>query len=73
MDSSRWCAVFSRSPAISAARWRPGSEHAPDHRDLSHMITIVRDHLPQHAFQGSRDFLVALMHGLDLALHLLRR
>ena len=62
-----------RLPRIpAAARW-PRSQRLPDHGDLSHVVAIVRHHLPEYRLKRSCEFRISLMHGFDGALHLFRR
>jgi len=52
---------------------RPGAKHPPNHRDLAGVIAVVRDHLPKHGLECSREFRIAFVPGCDLPLHFVHR
>jgi len=60
-------------PSISAPAGRPDTQGASDHRNLAHVIAIVRHHLPEHSLKRSREFRIAFVHRFDLPLHFLLR
>src|SRR5208282_3435433 len=50
---------------------RPGAKHPPNHRDLAGVIAVVRDHLPKHGLERSREFRITFVRSFDSPLQFL--